>query len=102
MAVGRTGVFASAHMCASKTKTEIIDCTKNMGAVKKIGFGAGHAKPMELCAQRININQNPNKNTHTGEPHVSCAPGDRAAHWWQPRPLLRYATPFKAQDDIHL
>lgn len=74
-------------MCASKTKTEIIDYTKNMGAVKKkkkIGLGAGPAKPMELCAQRINITQSPNKNTQvshtwhvhleTGQPLVAASP----------------------------
>lgn len=102
MVTGRAGVFASAHMCPSKTKTEI-DYTKNMRAVKKkIGLGAGHAKPMELCAQRINRNQNPNENTHTRESHMACAPGDRAARWWQAHPLLRCAASFRAQEDIHL
>lgn len=52
MAIGRTGVFASAHMCTSKTKIEIIDDTKNMELLKKNRVRGSSRKTYEtVCTE---------------------------------------------------
>lgn len=57
--------------------------------LRKIGLGASHSTPMELCAQGININcKDPNKNTDTGKPHVASAPGAWVMRRPLPSPLL--------------
>lgn len=43
-------------MCALKPKTKIVYYTKNIQELLiKIGLGAGHSEPMELCTQRMRI-----------------------------------------------
>lgn len=47
----------------------------------KIGLRAGQSKPMELCTEKINTdNESPSKNTDTGKPPIAFVPGARTAH----------------------
>ena len=84
------------HMCALKTKRCSAKslCWKQWELLSKIGLGASHSKPVELCTQRINVNNNPNKKL---TPDMALTPSAWAAPPCRPIYSWAHAAPFRAQ-----